>query len=129
MNPKDRFIRHRQTVEHRSHRLQFDRIDDPSSGFVFDCDPSGAVDTSKLNPAGLSNLNDCLAGNGVGPGRVCVTVNRYVEPAVIRCNCGAWLALQSSWANECDCGREYNGSAQLLAPRSQWGEETGEVFT
>lgn len=24
------------------------------------------------------------------------------------------------------CGREYNSSGQLLAPREQWGEETGE---
>ena len=120
---------HREAVEDRSWRLQFDRVEDPSSGFVFDCDAAGVVDTSKLNSAGLSNLNDCLAGKGVGPGRIRVTVNRYMKPAVIRCNCGAKLFLHSSWANECGCGREYNGSGQLLAPRAQWGEETGEVFS
>jgi len=43
------------------------------------------------------------------------------------CVCGARIERYSSWANECDrCGREYNGSGQLLAPREQWGEETGE---
>lgn len=25
------------------------------------------------------------------------------------------------------CGAEFNSSGQLLAPRSQWGEETGET--
>lgn len=45
---------------------------------------------------------------------------------VIRCSCGCELLLDSGWSNECHCGREYNGGGQLLAPRSQWGEETGE---
>lgn len=30
------------------------------------------------------------------------------------------------FTNTCDCGADYNGSGQRLAPRSQWGEETGE---
>jgi hypothetical protein len=29
--------------------------------------------------------------------------------------------------NTCECGRDYNWGGQLLAPRSQWGEETGET--
>ncbi len=53
-----------------------------------------------------------------------------IEAQVIECNrCGSEIALWSSWANACDrCGVEYNGSGQELAPRSQWGEETGERF-
>lgn len=48
---------------------------------------------------------------------------------VVRCDCGAKVHCEDGWANECDrCGTEYNGSGQQLAPRSQWGEETGEVF-
>ena len=46
----------------------------------------------------------------------------------IRCDCGTHLTLYSWWATECDCGTEYNGAGQTLAPRSQWGEETGERF-
>jgi hypothetical protein len=54
---------------------------------------------------------------------------QLLEPAVARCDCGARVHLGDSWANECGrCGREYNGSGQLLAPRSQWGWETGEEF-
>lgn len=54
-----------------------------------------------------------------------------IEPQVIECVCGAPVALWSSWANGCDgnfCDQEYNGSGQALAPRTQWGEETGETF-
>lgn len=48
---------------------------------------------------------------------------------VIRCDCGCELTLYSGWANGCDCGLEYNGSGQQLAPRRFWGEETGETFS
>jgi hypothetical protein len=44
------------------------------------------------------------------------------------CHCGHEMALYDSWSNECNCGTEYNGGGQQLAPRSQWGEETGERF-
>ena len=46
----------------------------------------------------------------------------------IKCNCGRNIEVYSMWANECSCGAEYNGSGQRLAPRSQWGYETGESF-
>jgi hypothetical protein len=47
---------------------------------------------------------------------------------VIRCDCSQEFTLFDSWSNDCDCGRSYNASGQLLAHRSQWGEETGEHF-
>ena len=48
---------------------------------------------------------------------------------VVDCGCGTEVYCDRSWANECfSCGTEYNGVGQMLAPRSQWGEETGEVF-
>jgi hypothetical protein len=49
----------------------------------------------------------------------------------LKCDrCGATVKLYSHWANACDrCSAEYNGSGQRLAPRSQWGEETGDLGT
>ena len=47
---------------------------------------------------------------------------------VVECDCGRHVKCNSSWANPCECGLEYNGSGQQLAPRSHWGEETGESF-
>ena len=44
----------------------------------------------------------------------------------IICICGrkVWC---SGFTNTCECGREYNWAGQMLAPRCQWGEETGEI--
>jgi len=54
---------------------------------------------------------------------------RTVTPMIITCACGNLLHLDDSFANECDsCQLEYNMQGQMLAPRSQWGEETGESF-
>lgn len=50
----------------------------------------------------------------------------YVHPAVGECACGAHVELDR-FTNTCHkCGRDYNSSGQLLAPRVFWGEETGE---
>lgn len=43
-----------------------------------------------------------------------------------KCVCGEEVEF-SRFTNTCDnCGRDYNGSGEELACRSQWGEETGE---
>lgn len=48
---------------------------------------------------------------------------------VLFCACGANFELLDWWEEICPkCGRSYNGAGQELAPRSQWGEETGERF-
>jgi len=50
---------------------------------------------------------------------------RTVSRQEIRCDCGRTLVCLLN-TNPCECGRDYNMSGQLLAPRSQWGMETGE---
>jgi hypothetical protein len=54
---------------------------------------------------------------------------RKIEPAVGRCVCGEAVALEHFTNTCCRCGRDYNMSGALLAPRSQWGCETGEHWT
>jgi hypothetical protein len=51
------------------------------------------------------------------------------SPGQMRCDCGAIIELWRAGADVgCDrCDRSYNSSGQLLADRSQWGEETGET--
>lgn len=47
-------------------------------------------------------------------------------PKTIQCACGSSVAC-NGFTNTCSgCGADYNMSGQLLASRSQWGEETGE---
>ena len=44
--------------------------------------------------------------------------------------CGKTITINTgAFTNPCEndfCDADYNWSGQLLAPRSQWGEETGE---
>jgi hypothetical protein len=51
----------------------------------------------------------------------------YRVPAQVKC-CGKWMSL-GKFTNTCECGADYNSSGQLLASRSQWGEETGEHWS
>lgn len=54
---------------------------------------------------------------------------KLVKRNVIRCNCGSEV-LCGEFTNTCsNCGRDYNMSGQLLAPREQWGEDTGESLS
>lgn len=50
----------------------------------------------------------------------------FGSPAVGRCHCGGDVELDGFTCTCDDCGRDYSRSGQELAPRSQWGEETGE---
>lgn len=53
----------------------------------------------------------------------------YEKVKEIRCKCGTKIKTISSWANECQtCNTEYNGFGEELAPRENWGWETGESF-
>lgn len=47
---------------------------------------------------------------------------------VIVCDCGKEVVC-SNFTNTCYCGADYNFSGTRLAPRSQWGEETGEHWS
>ena len=84
------------------------------------------MDESALHPAGLANL---LKGREEG---TCTGIERFTTthttPAVGECSCGRRVTLRN-FTNTCGCGADYNSSGQLLACRSQWGEETGEHWT
>ena len=50
------------------------------------------------------------------------------HPTIIEC-CGEQIQCWN-FTNTCDiCGADYNWAGQRLAPRSQWGEETGEHWS
>lgn len=121
-----------QRVEATSYFLVFNLVGTRDVGYSFDCDEQGNIDESKLAPEALPNLEMCRKGElkdgtKLQEPRVVSYTNRYTEPGSGTCACGRRVVLESSWANLCTCGREYNGSGQLLAPREHWGEETGET--
>ena len=50
------------------------------------------------------------------------------DPAIAKCDCGHEIEL-AAFTNTCEvCGADYNISGQHLAPREQWGWDTGETL-
>jgi len=58
----------------------------------------------------------------------CYKARGFVMRPVIKCHCGREVVCEG-FTNTCDCGADYNFAGQLLANRSQWGEETGESLS
>ena len=96
----------------------------PGGGYSFNCDENGKVILN--NPHAALNYYKCLSG---AHDVIDCGIQRYergwYNAGVGLCECGEEVTL-SAFTNPCDCGRDYNSSGCLLAPRSQWGEETGE---
>ena len=110
--------------------LDFDYRGTVNHGFTFECDEDGTVDIDAMNPAARENFNRCLCGE---VDVVCRGVVKrewtYRHPRVGRCSCGEEVEL-SRFTNTCyGCGADYNSAGQLLAPREQWGYETGEHWS
>lgn len=53
---------------------------------------------------------------------------KLLKSPFVKCNCGRMVDC-SNFTNTCPCGRDFNFSGTELAPRDQWGEETGEHWT
>ena len=102
-------------------------------GFIFPALESGEVDLEALNkkPNSLINYFKCLSGeiegHKVNAPEFKKWEHHYTEPTIGKCDCGCEVMLDR-FTNTCDCGLDYNMSGQLLAHRSQWGEETGESY-
>lgn len=123
-------IRPAQDIRIEEHRRDYALPAYPGSAFSFPCDRDGYVDVAALTTAARANYVACLAGSVDGQPVVDQGVvdysHTYRAPAMLRCACGDEVPLDG-FTNPCLCGRDYNFAGQLLAPRSQWGEETGET--
>ena len=105
-----------------------------SAGFTFECDKDGFIDLDALaadKPQAFKNWQKAAVGikdgSMVDGGVECSTI-RWKDPRVGRCPCGEEVVLDR-FTNTCaECGADYNQSGQRLAPRDQWGEETGENY-
>lgn len=118
-------IQRRQRATQVSYSHEFTWRTDPGSGFSFTCDERGEIIVTDVN---RQNVEGCLSGAfDVIDHGVVRDERSYTVPAVLRCDCGADVALEG-FTNTCRCGADYNMSGQRLASRSQWGEETGETL-
>ena len=50
-------------------------------------------------------------------------------PAIGECDVCQRPVRLEYFTNSCECGADYNTFGQRLAPREQWGHETGEHWT
>lgn len=127
-----RIIKERKFGTTRCHLLTFWYADSTGAGYSFPCDETGKVDVASLCEAAHASYNGCLAGEMNGFQMRAPFVHSFdqdwIEDAEGRCECGRVVVL-SGFTNTCDCGRDYSRSGQELAPRSQWGEDTGESLS
>jgi len=91
-------IKERQRITETTYDYVFERRGEKGSGFSFDCDKDGKLKPFTC-PEAESNYLKCKNGE---------------------------IQL-GSFTNTCEkCGADYNMSGQHLAPREQWGWDTGE---
>ena len=129
-----KWLRNREIVKCVEYQLCFDRDGESGAGYAFPCDEYGFVKVGKLADVARQNYDRCRHGliPEISPEKRYIHKNEwsYVEPAAIRCEvCRVDVELDR-FTNTCDgCGSDYNMSGHRLAPREQWGEETGEHWT
>lgn len=119
-------VKMRELVNVEKFLHEFEWRDTPGAGFSFECDKEGNL-IGELSELGRKNYEMCMADKGqrLIDNGVRDYSHTYWSPAILKCDCGRKVALEGS-TNTCDCGADYNLGGQRLAPRSQWGEETGE---
>lgn len=119
------WIRKRERHEETQYRLFFQlRGATEGTGKIFDCDAGGGV----LEPGHVALVAALRHDPAYESARLVEFEHAWTVPAAIRCACGAEVEL-GHFTNTCECGRDFNMSGDELAPREQWGEETGEHWT
>ena len=113
--------------EWTEYRWEFNWTDGRGGGFAFDCDADG--NPTNESECSRENFRKCRSGEfeveDLGIKRYSY---RQKSSAIGRCDCGEEVDLYG-FTNTCyGCGSDYNSAGQLLAPREQWGEETGETL-
>lgn len=125
-----RIISERRRVEVTRYALTFQwrSPERTEAGFGFPCGADGQVIQAEMLPPARANLAHCLDGTfDVSFEGVRNESYSFMVAAVGECvGCHQEVEL-GGFTNTCQCGLDYNGSGQLLAPREQWGEETGET--
>lgn len=122
----------RSSIEiHVEYRLFFQRKGETvGTGLSFECDREGKVKDGLPIAAQLNLRRARLNIDGVYLEPHLERFESSVRrPAIGLCECGCTVEL-AHFTNTCaGCNRDYNMSGQRLAPREQWGEETGEHWT
>jgi hypothetical protein len=132
MDPTMKIIQHREHKEHIRYSYEYAwNQNAPHNGFSFECDSEGRIDFEKMNPCAKENFQKCKDNSFSKPivfMGLEETKISYVQERIGLCRCGKEVYL-SNFTNTCECGIDYNSAGQELAPREQWGEDTGESLS
>lgn len=125
-----KIIQEKQSGEDVGYVWSFDFIERQGVGFGFAVDYAGRLLTP--NKTARENYRHCIKNNHywgkLKDQGIREVIYPWVTSRIGRCDCGEEVFLDG-FTNTCDkCGRDYDISGNLLAPRSQWGEETGESW-
>jgi hypothetical protein len=116
------YVKRRTYVDRREFRREFARAGAQASCLAFPSDADG----NPLTEAHRAQVAALVAGTSYDDFGVREVSWSYADPAVILCDCcGSHVELYG-FTNTCGCGADFNMSGDMLAARSQWGEETGE---
>jgi hypothetical protein len=122
-----KIIQVRERVETVDFTLFFESKTTRGFGFAFACEENGTLKPFE-NDAQPKSYERVTSGDEFKTPVVRIHRHAYTIPAVGLCGCGRKVELEH-FTNTCECGIDYNFAGQQLAPRSQWGEETGEHWS
>lgn len=121
-------IQRRHRVETKSNIRCFSRKTG-DGGFRFDCDAHGNL-LPTASESIRESFEDCLAHPELYLDEgVSIQTTSYYEPSIGLCEDCKREVYLTGFTNTCRCGADYNTSGTRLAPREQWGEETGESIS
>lgn len=123
-------IKQRRVYYETEYRVEYTDRANPGCGFSFPANEEGQIRLIELAAPALANLRIAQADPERYTMALKTYTNKSVDDAQIKCDrCAQVVVLADAWWNVCPtCGADYDGTGNRLAPRSQWGEETGEVF-
>jgi hypothetical protein len=126
-----KLIKNSERVTEVTYEAVFDSLEMNGCAYSFPCTWDGQIYPLKneLAEANLQKLlTDGMGGTYTSKPEVRTWKHSYTIAAQWRCDCGAIVYIAGRDETCERCGADYNASGQRLAPRSQWGEETGETY-
>ncbi len=125
-----KILRERQVITESGHELFFQaKGAHRGTGFGFPCNQFGMLYARNyyglMNDDAKRNYKHAMSGIDSEPPVVKSYQWKNVIQRIGLCECGEEVILDD-FTCPCICGLDYNSAGQLLAPRQQWGEETGE---
>lgn len=127
-----KIIQKREVILEHEYELFFQsKTGNRGAGYGFPCGPTGMIYASGyhgvISQEAKDNYKKAMSGVDAYPPRVNHFVWERVVPRIGLCDvCGEEVILDDFTCPCPGCSADYNSQGQRLAPREQWGQDTGE---